>query len=844
MNVQKNKKINFKELYDDLLSPEGAHFKHVASMLEDRTGLFWVGHEYKGVRIFRNENKIFTPLEGLLSKYVSRFDFTQMSTDDEGNLWVCTIGSGIFKISIEGKVKNYLITDPEFPESDGNYAYSLLEIKNGIFWIGARNGLWELDCNTGKSKKLFPQFIQSGYIIYHLLKIEDNIIIQSQNQGLWVYNLITNQLKQYTINQNDLFGLKSNNIIAINEMKNGEIWVSTRRPAGMNRISINKTTGEIRFLTLPETVTKNFQIILENVSFITQIFQDKEGILWFCTNNGLVKLNIETGEIKKWTEDNGLNNDQIQSIQEDNNGNLWLGSLYGLSMLDRMTGIIRNFDENNGLPEVRHSWYSLKDNEGKIYFSGTGGFYFVNPDNIQKNFSIPPIVITDFRLFNKSIAVDSTRNAILTKNISYTREIKLKYNQNDLSFTFAALDYNDPSKNRYAYMLEGYQKEWIKTGADNRIATYTNLKPGEYTFRVKGSNNDDVWNEEGTFINIIIRPPFWKTTLAYIIYVILFLLLLRGYVYLRTRMIRKEKIHLEKQVNDRTEELQEVNTLLEEQKEELMQQKEELQTTLENLQKTQEQLVESEKLSALGGLVAGVAHEINTPVGIGVTAVSSLQLEIQKMAALYKKDEISRKDFKEFLESANDSTLLIQKNLQRTAELVQSFKQVSADQVSEQQRAFNLRSYLEDIIRSMHPKFKQKQIDFNIECDKDLELNSYPGAYAQVFTNLLLNSFTHGFHDRQTGTVIIHATHKDGFIQIEYRDDGEGISKKDLPHIFEPFYTTDQRKGTGLGLNIVYNIVKHKLHGNITCKSEPGEGVLFIIELLETFKPKSNGKEP
>jgi len=386
-------------------------------------------------------------------------------------------------------------------------------------------------------------------------------------------------------------------------------------------------------------------------------------------------------------------------------------------------------------------------------------------------------------------------------------------------------------RNKYAYMLEGYQREWTYKNATKRIATYTNLSPGKYIFRVKGSNNDNIWNEQGTYIRILIHPPFWKTAIAYIFYAVVFLLMLRGYIYWRVHRIRREKLELEKQVNDRTEELQEVNTLLEEQKEELLQQKEEMQSTLENLQKTQEQLIESEKLSALGGLVAGVAHEINTPIGIGVTAISKLREEIQEMADLYKKNEISRKDFKEFLESANDSTMLIHKNLERTAELIQSFKQVSVDQVSEQQRSFNFKSYLEDIIRSLSPKFKHKNITFDLQCDENLVLNSFPGAYAQIFTNLLLNSLAHGFHEKQQGKITVHALQKNGRLSIEYRDDGTGISSNDLPHIFEPFYTSDLHRGTGLGLNIVYNIIKQKLQGSISCISEPGKGVVFKIEM-------------
>ena len=289
-------------------------------------------------------------------------------------------------------------------------------------------------------------------------------------------------------------------------------------------------------------------------------------------------------------------------------------------------------------------------------------------------------------------------------------------------------------------------------------------------------------------------------------------------------MQKKSNEDLERKVKERTNEIEEKN-------DELNQQKEELQTTLDYLRKTQEQLIESEKMAALGGLVAGVAHEISTPVGIGVTAASGLQEEIQRMSSLYQSDKVNRKDFKEFLDSADCAVLLIHKNLERMAELIQSFKQVSVDQVSEQLREFNFKSYLDDIIRSLYPKFKHQEVIFNIECDEGLELNSYPGAYAQIFTNLILNSISHGFREKDKGIISIRVSQKNNRLMIEYMDDGKGIGKKDLPHIFEPFYTSDKQQGTGLGLNIVYNLVKQKLHGSISCESESGNGVLFRLDL-------------
>ncbi len=293
---------------------------------------------------------------------------------------------------------------------------------------------------------------------------------------------------------------------------------------------------------------------------------------------------------------------------------------------------------------------------------------------------------------------------------------------------------------------------------------------------------------------------------------------------MRTWSLEREKDILEGQVKDRTVEI-------EKQKEELQATNEELQSTLDNLKYTQSQLIQSEKLASLGGLVAGVAHEINTPVGIGVTAVSSLMEDTQKMAELYKKEEISRKDFKEFLQTTNNSAKLIQKNLERTAQLVQSFKQVSTDQSTEEQREFVVKTYIEDVIRSLYPKFKSRNIEIKIDCDEKLKIDSFPGIFAQIFTNLVLNSITHGFTVDREGVIDIKVKKENSNLNIEFKDNGAGIPEDILPKIFDPFFTTDQSKGTGLGLNIVYNLVTQKLGGEIKCTSELDKGVQFDIKI-------------
>jgi signal transduction histidine kinase/ligand-binding sensor domain-containing protein len=794
----------------------------VHAIFEDRTGIHWAAQSYYGVSKFDMTQSQFRIYKDLISNNFKSIDIRPIYKDSAGNLWVGTYGGGLYKIQPElNKVTQY------DPGPQKNSILCMQESSRGLFWIGLSAGVLEFNSNSGKFRDPLPATEIAnklrGAMIWDLLKT-GNQLYMATSFGLFVYNYLNKELYHYS------FTSKLdpvNTVMTLIKMRNGEIWAGTVW-FGINKIDFNSQNGSLSL----KTVFTNKVLYDNGIDIAGQyrLYEDSKGFLWIANYSGIHRINIKTRQVISYDLVEYTKFPEVRSITEDGHNNLWLGTQSGLCRFDMATGKVKVFEKYNGVPILVHGQNSVfKDEEGSMYFGGLGGFYSFHPDSLRTNDSIPPIVITDFRLFNKTVKVDTTRSAILTKNISYTRSIELKYNQNDLAFEFAALDYNQPLMNKYAHKLEGYQDEWIQTDANNRVATYTNLDPGTYTFRVKGSNSDGIWNEEGTFIYIIIRPPFWRTKLAYLVYGVLFLIILRGYIYWRTRLLRKEKIVLEKQVNERTEEL--------------LNQKEELQSTLEILQKTQEQLIESEKMAALGGLVAGVAHEINTPVGIGITAASSLQEELQKMASRYKNDEISRKDFKEFLDAVNYAAILILKNLERTASLIQSFKQVSVDQISEQQRVFNLKSYLDDIIRSLSPKFRQKEIMFNIVCDERLEVNSFPGAFAQIFTNLLMNSMTHGFNEKQKGTITIQVSQKNTVLNIEYSDDGAGISKKDLPHIFEPFFTTDQGRGTGLGLNILYNIIKQKLQGNVSCTSTPGEGARFIMELPVIFNIQTHGKE-
>lgn len=258
----------------------------------------------------------------------------------------------------------------------------------------------------------------------------------------------------------------------------------------------------------------------------------------------------------------------------------------------------------------------------------------------------------------------------------------------------------------------------------------------------------------------------------------------------------------------------------------------ELSQTLENLKNTQNQLVEAEKMAALGGLVAGVAHEINTPVGVGVTAASLLENKTAAFRQIYQGGQMKRSDLEKYLDTAEQSSAMILRNLHRAAELIQSFKQVAVDQSSEERREFPIKHYLEEILLSLRPQLKRTKHTIDIQGSDDLILNSYPGIFAQIVTNLIMNSLLHAYEPEEAGLLTFAFEQANNRFIFEYSDDGQGIAEENLSKIFDPFFTTKRGQGgSGLGLHIIYNLVTQKLGGAIRCQSQVGQGTKFIISL-------------
>ncbi len=257
---------------------------------------------------------------------------------------------------------------------------------------------------------------------------------------------------------------------------------------------------------------------------------------------------------------------------------------------------------------------------------------------------------------------------------------------------------------------------------------------------------------------------------------------------------------------------------------------EQLRRVVDDLNRTQKQLVDTEKMASLGGLVAGVAHEVNTPVGVSVTAASTLRAESIEAEHLYQRGELTNSGLKHYFEHCMQSSEIILNNLQRAADLIHSFKQVAVDQTSFERRQFNVKSYFDETLLSLRPKLKKTKVSVEINCDPQLQANSVPGAISQIFTNLLMNSLLHAYDEGDEGKIVVEVTEQGKEICIDYRDDGRGMKEEVRRKIFEPFFTTKRGfGGSGLGMHIVYNLVTQQLKGQVQVKSELGIGTEVCI---------------
>jgi diguanylate cyclase (GGDEF)-like protein len=550
------------ELYrNDPMDPESLSDDKVTSIFGDRGNVLWVGTKGAGLNKWNTGTGYFVhhSTDPSADSTLSSNLVTAFQTDPDGNLWIGTFGGGLNFYDRDGHGYRTFRHDPNDETSlSDDRVMSLLLSERGTLWVGTyENGLSRLDPSTGvfthyeHDPSDADSLSANGIMSLH----EDRsgrVWVGTFEGGLNRFDPRTGRFAHYLHDPDNPISLANNRVTVFWEESSGTLWVGTDG-GGISRFD-------------PETGTfSNFRNDPDDPRSLSNddvwsILEDDRGAFWLGTQGGgLNRWDREDREANRavfhhYTERDGLPNDHIYGIVPDDRGKLWLSTNKGLSRFDPRTGDFRNYDASHGLQSDEFNFGAYhRSASGQIYFGGINGYNAFYPERIRDNDSIPPVVLTSFMKFNRKVDLDVP--------VYELADVVLDYSDYVISFEFAALDFTAPEKNRYAYKLEGFDADWIDLG-DMRRATYTNLQAGSYVFRVKGSNNDGVWNETAVATHIKVLPPPWKTWWAYTLYVLAIGAVVLGYTRAQARKLQREAEYsrkLEHEVQARTQELAQRN---------------------------------------------------------------------------------------------------------------------------------------------------------------------------------------------------------------------------------------------------------------------------------------------
>ncbi len=773
----------------------------VISLYRDNNNIIWVG-TFKGGVNYYHENLLKFSLFKHQPSNPNSLGFNDVNCfleDYKGNIWIGTNGGGLDYYNRSSNTFTTFVHDPEDPHSISNdVIVSLCQDHTGRLWIGTfYGGLNYFDGERFYSYTHIagdPESISDNRIWEIFEDSENNLWIGTLGGGLELFDRRTNTFKHY--NAGEPNSVNSEFVIDIIEDKEENLWIATANGLDKMDKQTGRFTHYIRINNDTSSISNNNVIIL---------LLDSRGQLWLGTRDGLNLYNKASDNFIVFRQSDGLPDNTISGIVEDNSGNLWLSTINGLSNLiikeDSLTGrhtyTFKNYDESDGLQGKEFNEKSVyKTTRGELLFGGSNGFNMFYPENIKMNKIKPKVVITDFQLFNKRLETGSKINGriLLDQSISYTRELVLKHNEDMFSIEFAALSYLHPGKNRYKFMLEGFNKSWISASDDQRTATYTNLDPGEYIFHVKASNNDGVWNHDATTLKITVRPPFWLTPWAIGIYIILILgalLLLRHLIQERERL--KFHTQQEKQKSQRMHEL--------------------------DMMKIR--------------FFTNISHEFRTP----------LTLILNPLEKLIATNTVP--DNKQYL-------MLIQRNARRLLTLVNQlldFRRMDVQKFSLNPSMGNIIEFLKDVTFSFIDLADKKniQLTFYSEVEEFFTLFDHD-KLEKILFNLLSNAFKFTNEKGKIAVKVkfpdsvpdihkqkIQVVDKQKLLEIRVIDTGIGISGEKHDLIFERFFQNEPtgnilNQGSGIGLSLTNEFVK--IHsGSITVESESGKGSCFSVLL-------------
>ena len=491
----------------------------VLSLLQDSGGVLWVGTE-NGINKYDLKKKKFTLWNRQTIDHDSTLDnqVWAIYKDKHGQLFIGTDG-GLIQLNRE--TGNYTLwkanTDGKVSKENGgclsdDRVYAICEDHEGYLWIGTGNGgLNRFDPREKRFTCYRHNPAHSGDPcnlshdeVFAICEEPPGFIWVGTRNGLNRLDKRTGQIEHWYSDPDNPKSLSHDRVTSIIRDSGGTIWIGTK--GGLNQWMPGTGTFErwTRISNESSSLSSNDILYLR---------EDSSGTLWVGTDWGLNKFNREKGTFTRYTSKNGLPNDKIYGILEDETGDLWLSTNSGISRFNPGNNTFRHYDAHDGLQGNEFNGSAcFKSSDGEMFFGGSNGLNSFYLSDIKDNPHVPPIVITDFQIFNESAVIGGS-NSPLKKAISETKDLVLSYKHYVFSFDFAALDFTAPSKNKYECKMEGFETDWVHRNSSKRFVTYTNLKPGKYVFRVKGSNNDGVWNEQGVSVRIVIIPPFWQTWL-------------------------------------------------------------------------------------------------------------------------------------------------------------------------------------------------------------------------------------------------------------------------------------------------------------------------------------------
>lgn len=769
INVYQRDSDQFKHYRNNPYDSASLASDQVRQVFEDNAGDYWVAlfpsgvdyanHTAAAFNVFRHQPQVENSLNN---------DSVLSIGSGPGNkIWIGSEG-GLNLFDPASKQMQSFRHEPGNPASLGaNAVLAMTRDRNGDYWFGTWSG--GLNRYLPKSQtfeRYMPKpgkdnSVSSAYIWSLLGDSKGNLWIGTESGALDRYHLESGQFTHFVPDRDDPKSISGGFMRAIVEDHQGVIWIATLQ--GLNRFD-----EETQSFTSFQYRGGDSTSIPHNS--VAAIFEDSKKRLWVGTESGLALMDRESGTFTSYTTAEGLPNNSVMGIREDNSGDLWINTLQGLSRFDPETERFTNFTQVNGLAGNIMNRPAIHFADGWMYVGSTKGLTQFRPENVQDNPFVPPVVLSGFKVFNQPVSIGSE---LLQKHINLTDSVTLDYKTSMFAFEFAALNYRNSAANQYTYRMQGFDQQWIDAGSDIS-ATYTNLNPGHYTFTVRGSNNNGVWNEEGHSIDVIILPPPWHTWWAYCIYGVMFFC--AAYLFWRSQ---RRKIEFEQQ---KVAHLRAVDKLKDE-------------------------------------FLANTSHELRTPLN-GIVGLTESLID--------DPDAQMSEKVRSYLHMIAGSG----RRLSNLINDILDFSKIKNHGLELRLESLDFGEVCDAVCVMSRPLAYNKSIEILNELPPGLPPVLADGdRLQQVLYNLIGNAikFT------SSGYIKITAEADEAWVKINIEDTGIGIPESELENIFESFTQAHgdagrEYEGTGLGLAVAKNLIEIQ-GGRISVESTLNKGSTFTFTL-------------